>query len=169
MVRAKRLYVITKSGARDAFATAEVVAICGVKLPTLHYWVRSGLIRASVYDPPDRHQGVGRIWSFRDLIAVRTVARLREAGVSLQGIRRAVEALREDGGAPDALARSRLVTDGNDVYLVADERRLISLLKQPGQQVWRVLAMADVVRDVEKAVTSQSAKPRQAKPTKKVA
>lgn len=71
------------------------------------------------------------LYSFRDILALRTFVRMRE-NASLQKIRAAIGNLRDIGEA-DHLAAYRLVTDrAGNIQLIAGEET-VDLLKRPGQ------------------------------------
>jgi uncharacterized protein (DUF433 family) len=85
------------------------------------------------------------LYSFRDIIALRTFVYLREE-LPLQRIRKAVDNLRELGNT-DHLSSYRLYSDGQSV-LWSDDREdhgLVDLYKMPGQYV-----MKAVMRDILK-------------------
>ena len=65
--------------------------VCNItKLPygTLFEWMSTGLVTPSLVKPQGRGKRVR--WDFRDLVAIRTIQRLRERGFSMQGLRRVV-------------------------------------------------------------------------------
>jgi hypothetical protein len=74
--------------ASDLFRTREVVQILGISRRQLQYWSQTGLIAPSVKTPG----GHGR-YSFRDLVALKAAKRLIDAGVSVQRIRKSIQAL----------------------------------------------------------------------------
>jgi len=102
------------------FSTEEAAKLAGVLVQRLTDWNHDGFIPASV---PAKRRGVSRRYTFRDVVALRVAAELREAGISLQLLRRVVDYLRARDGlsATDVLSRTHLVTDGQRVYEVADE------------------------------------------------
>lgn len=117
----------------EGFSVAQVKQFTGVGSKTLHFWDRSGFLSPSVQGA----QGTGtrRVYSFRDLVALRVAAQLRDAGISLQSLRKVVAVLSEMRGLEQPLAETYLVTNGHDVF----ERRgeaVLSLLRQPGQPVF---------------------------------
>ena len=61
----------------------------------LDYWARTILVVPSVRDASG--SGTQRLYSFRDIVVLKVVKRLLDAGVSLQNIRKAIETLREWG------------------------------------------------------------------------
>ncbi|MEW2068818.1 MULTISPECIES: DUF433 domain-containing protein [Streptomyces] len=70
------------------------------------------------------------LYSFRDVVALRTCVRLRQE-TSLQRIRRAVDSLRDDLGEREHLSAYQLVTDGGTVYL-ADPDHAVDLIGRKG-------------------------------------
>src|SRR2546425_8963549 len=118
----------------EGFPILLAAKIANVTPKTLHNWDARGFLTPSVADAPAR--GVSRIYSFRDLVAIRVVCELRDAGISLQALRRVVKFLSGRKGltASEALASATLVTDGRDVYVEQGEVT-ISELRRPGQRV----------------------------------
>ena len=139
------------------FKTPQVAALSGVNPNTLHYWVKSNFVTPSIAKA--RGTGTRRLWSFRDLVALRVAAELRAAGISLQGLRRVVRHLQKVRGLAshsDILASSYLVADreGRDVYEVTGED-LVSLLRKPGQGVFAyVVDLGRVVHELREQVVA---------------
>ena len=118
--------------------TARVV---GVKYCTLDSWVRTGLLPKPAI--PGRGKGSRRGFSFVDLIRARTVARLRQEGVSLQTIRKVVRTLSEQYCVGDPLAQTAdLVVAGGEVFWATDEVTLLNVLRQ--QLAARPLVLVDM-------------------------
>src|SRR5512138_2688938 len=69
----------------------------GISYRQLDYWARTGLVVPSVRDASG--SGSQRLYSFRDIVVLKVVKRLLDAGVSLQNIRKAIESLRSHGVA----------------------------------------------------------------------
>ena len=103
--------------------------LSGASVRQLQYW-RTGGDRALLV--PELPRDAGRVlYSFRDVVALRTFVFLRES-VSLQRVRKAVEHLREFGNT-EHLSKYRLVTDGASIVLVAPDGDLATdLVEQPG-------------------------------------
>ena len=115
--------------------------LTGVSIDILDRWHRTGFLTPSIAEAPSR--GVSRVYSFVDLIAIRVACKLRDAGISLQSLRRLVEQLRSRHGlvtTVEALAGARLLTDGHDVFEVVDEVTF-STLKAPDQAVAALAAI----------------------------
>jgi DNA-binding transcriptional MerR regulator len=86
----------------------------------LAYWERIGLVMPTA-------GGAGRPeYSFRDLVALRVVASLLDAGLPLARIRRALGFLVESG---EDVAGLRLVTDGDSVWACRDDGQILDALR----------------------------------------
>lgn len=69
------------------------------------------------------------------LLELLTVKGLREEGIPLKSVRRAVEVLRGLTGQDRPLARLVLVIDGNDITLRDGDDGMVSALRWPTQRV----------------------------------
>jgi DNA-binding transcriptional MerR regulator len=95
---------------------------------------------------------VRRLYSFRDLVALRVVRSLLDNGMSLQRVRRAWDYLRREGDMDDHLSELKLVTDGQSIFRVSrDEGELMDALRE-GQLAFFV-AIDEITREVEEDVT----------------
>jgi DNA-binding transcriptional MerR regulator len=83
-------------------------------------------------------------YSFQDLVAIRVVASLLDAGLSLVRIRRAVHYLVESGEDVASLA---LVTDGDTVWACRDDGEILDALRHG--QLALFLAVDRVTADLE--------------------
>jgi DNA-binding transcriptional MerR regulator len=115
----------------------------GISYRQLDYWARTGLVVPSVRDASG--SGTQRLYSFRDILVLKVVKRLLDAGVSLQNIRNAIEHLRSRG--VEDLARITLMSDGATVYECTSPDEVTDLLAG-GQGVFGI-AVGRVVREVE--------------------
>ena len=139
----------------EGYSTAQVERLTGIGAKTLHFWDRSGFLSPSVVEA--HGTGSRRIYSVRDLVGLRVAAQLRDAGISLQSLRKVVSAMREMRGLEQPLAETYLVTNGRDVF----ERRgddLMSVLRQPGQATFTfVIDLARTVQTLREAIEKSSA------------
>jgi len=99
----------------------------------LDYWARTGLVTPSVRDASG--SGTQRLYSFRDMVVLKVVKRLLDAGVSLQNIRKAIDALRSRG--VEDLGQITLISDGTTVYECRSPEEVVDLL-QGGQGVFGI-------------------------------
>lgn len=113
-------------------------ALSGASVAQLRYWRRSPVLFT-----PEITIGNRSLYTFRDVIALRTVVHLRDQdGKSLQGIRRAIGTLR-DLGETDHLSEYKLVSVGDTIVHAVDEQTATDLLKRPGNAV--VAELVDVL------------------------
>lgn len=115
----------------------------GITYRQLDYWARTGLVEPSVRGAAG--SGSQRLYSFRDILILKVVKRLLDAGISLQQIRTATAHLRERG--TDDLTRVTLMSDGASVYECTSNDEVIDLL-QGGQGVFGI-AIGGVWREIE--------------------
>lgn len=117
----------------------------------LRYWDRVGLVSPSIQGTGGR-PGVRRLYSFRDLVALRVVRGLLDNGMSLQRVRRAWDYLRRNAEMDTHLAEVKLVTDGATIFSVAhDEGELLDALRQ-GQLAF-FIAIDEIARSVKDDVS----------------
>ncbi|MBI5028474.1 MAG: MerR family transcriptional regulator, partial [Actinobacteria bacterium] len=109
----------------------------------LDYWARTGLIEPTVRGA--KGSGSQRLYSFQDILLLKVVKRLLDAGISLQQIRTAVQHLRARG--TDDLTRVTLMSDGVSVYECTRNDEIIDLL-QGGQGVFGI-AIGGVWQEIE--------------------
>jgi DNA-binding transcriptional MerR regulator len=118
-------------------------AAAGITYRQLDYWARTGLVEPSIRSASG--SGTQRLYSFRDILVLKIVKRLLDAGVSLQNIRSAVETLRERGVTD--LARITLISDGTTVYECTSPEEVVDLLAG-GQGVFGI-AVGGAFRELE--------------------
>jgi len=115
----------------------------GITYRQLDYWARTGLIEPTVRGA--KGSGSQRLYSFQDILLLKVVKRLLDAGISLQQIRTAVQHLRARG--TDDLTRVTLMSDGVSVYECTNNEEIIDLL-QGGQGVFGI-AIGGVWNEIE--------------------
>jgi DNA-binding transcriptional MerR regulator len=118
-------------------------AAAGITYRQLDYWARTGLVIPSVRDASG--SGTQRLYSFRDIVVLKVVKRLLDAGVSLQNIRKAIETLRQWG--EDDLATMTLISDGTTVYECRSAEEVVDLL-QGGQGVFGI-AISGAFKEIQ--------------------
>ncbi|MCA1710497.1 MAG: MerR family transcriptional regulator [Actinobacteria bacterium] len=115
----------------------------GITYRQLDYWARTGLVEPSVREASG--SGTQRLYSFRDILVLKIVKKLLDAGISLQNIRTAISTL---GSRPtEDLSQITLMSDGTTVYECTSTDEVVDLL-QGGQAVFAI-AVGRHVRDVE--------------------
>jgi DNA-binding transcriptional MerR regulator len=131
------------TSAEVGFRGPTACAAAGITYRQLDYWARTGLVEPSVR--PAQGSGTQRLYSFRDILVLKIVKRLLDAGISLQNIRVAVIYLRSRGVAD--LAGITLLSDGATVYECTSPHEVVDLL-QGGQGVFGI-AVGAVWRELE--------------------
>ena len=117
----------------------------------LRYWDKVGLVEPTIQGT-DGRPGRRRLYSFRDLVALRVVKSLLDNGMSVQRVRRAWDYLRRTAGMDSHLSNVKLVTDGSTIFRVAsDEDELLDALRE-GQLAFFV-AIGEIAREVQDDVT----------------
>jgi DNA-binding transcriptional MerR regulator len=131
----------------SGFHAPQVCKIVGITYRQLDYWARTGLLRPSLADA--RGSGSQRIYAYSDVLELKVVKQLLDAGVNLQKARRAIACLRESG---EDLATANLVLAAEDSVLMRTGEELIDLLRG-GQGVFNIVPLAGVLDEVNAAIT----------------
>jgi DNA-binding transcriptional MerR regulator len=129
------------------FRGPQVCNLVGITYRQLDYWARTGLLRPSIADA--RGSGTQRVYSYTDLLELKVIKQLLDAGISLQRARRALECLREGLGAD--LASANLVLVGSDSVLAHSDGEVVDLLKG-GQGVLNIVPLAGLVDELDAAI-----------------
>lgn len=117
---------------RVALTSEQVWKLADVPPTTLNYWVSKGLCGPSLLASMGKR--FVRYWSVQDVVAVKAVKALRDAGCSLQRVSLVQELLQKHWGV--ALGSSVLYWDGRkDVLRIDDSGAIISVIAETGQQL----------------------------------
>lgn len=133
--------------AADGFRGPQVCKLVGITYRQLDYWARTGMLRPSIADA--RGSGTQRLYSYRDLLELKVIKQLLDAGISLQRARRAVECLREGLGVD--LGSANLVLVGSGSVLARSDGEVVDLLKG-GQGVLNIVPLSGVVEELDAAI-----------------
>jgi DNA-binding transcriptional MerR regulator len=124
-----------------------VCKIVGISYRQLDYWTTTGLVTPSIRDAEG--SGSQRLYAFDDIVQLRIIKNLLDTGVSLQRIRAAIEYVRERGLD---LRHITLLSDGQTVYALDDQREIIDILRK-GQGVFAI-AIEPVYAEIEAEITA---------------
>ena len=127
----------------DGFSGTQAAKVVGITYRQLDYWARTKLVEPSVRSAGG--SGTQRLYSFKDILLLKIIKRLLDAGVSLQQIRIAVDHLRVRG--TDDLTQVTLMSDGASVYECRSADEVVDLL-QGGQGVFGI-AIGGVWKEIE--------------------
>jgi DNA-binding transcriptional MerR regulator len=100
-----------------SYTVAQAARLSGCTPAQVRHWARRGLVPPSAED---------HAYAFRDLVALRLVRSLLDAGLSSARVGLAIRSLVEAG---DDLASLRLVTDGTTVWACRDDGQILDALR----------------------------------------
>jgi DNA-binding transcriptional MerR regulator len=126
------------------FHGPQVCGLVGISYRQLDYWARTGLLQPSV--AAAKGSGSRRIYSYSDVLELKVIKQLLDAGVSLQSARRAVECLRDELGGD--VASANLVLTGTRSVLARSNGEVVDLLAG-GQGVFNIVPLAGVVEELD--------------------
>jgi DNA-binding transcriptional MerR regulator len=112
-----------------------VCRLVGISYRQLDYWARTDLIKPSVQDA--RGSGSQRLYSFPDVVQLKVIKRLLDAGMSLKKIRQAVEILRQQLRSERPLADVTLLSDGSTIYAATSPDEVVDVFRR-GQGVFGI-------------------------------
>jgi DNA-binding transcriptional MerR regulator len=134
----------------EGFTAHQASKFTGCTPRQLRYWDEIGLVRPSVQRTGGR-PGVPRLYSFRDLVALKVVRSLLDGGMSLQRVRRAWSYLNRRAALDKHLSEVKLITDGQSIFKIARRSgEVIDALKE-GQLAFFV-AIDEIATGVEAKV-----------------
>jgi uncharacterized protein (DUF433 family) len=131
-----------------AFTAEHVSQLTGLSNRQLGYWDRTGFFSPE-YADKDRRRAFSRIYSFRDVVGLRTIAVLRnEHRVALQELRRVGAWLKKRQGTP--WASLTFYVGGHRVYF-DDPRTGARMGARPLGQPVLPVAMEEIAHEMRKA------------------
>ena len=136
-----------RGGGRSGFSGPQVCDIVGITYRQLDYWDRTDLLKPSL--SAAQGSGTQRLYSYGDLVRLKIIKGLLEAGVKLQTARKVIESLRDDHGTNWQTAN--LVIDGANTVLARDGEHLVDLVRR-GQGVLNVVAVGSMVEQLDAAI-----------------
>ena len=123
----------------QGFTGQRAAEVVGITYRQLDYWARTDLVRPSLRDAAG--SGSRRLYSYRDLLELKVIKALLDAGIRLEQVRKVFEYLKDNLG--EDVSSANLVIQGGTVVLVRDDGELIDLVRK-GQGVLNILALASV-------------------------
>ncbi|MEX0875303.1 MAG: MerR family transcriptional regulator [Actinomycetota bacterium] len=137
----------------QGFRGPQACSIVGITYRQLDYWARTGLVRPGVKDA--QGSGTQRVYSFKDLVHLRVIKNLLDAGVALPKIRKAISYIADELRTP--LEKVTLMSDGKSIYAATSDREIVDLLRK-GQGVFGI-ALGRVYDDLRGAVATITERP----------
>ena len=142
------------------FHGPQVCDLVGITYRQLDYWARTGLLQPSVSSA--KGSGTRRVYSYSDVLELKVIKKLLDAGISLQSARQAVECLRGDLGID--VASSNLVLNGTRSVLAQSNGEVVDLMAG-GQGVFNIVPLAGVVNELEADIVRLQPTARQSRPS----
>ena len=133
--------------AEEGFRGPQVCSVVGITYRQLDYWARTNLIRPSIADA--KGSGTQRRYAYRDLVELKVIKNLLDAGVSLQLARKGVEYIRQNLG--EDIGSASLVMNGPKSVLARSDGEVIDLMRK-GQGVMSIVALGPVVDELDTAI-----------------
>ena len=128
-------------GSRRARRSCQLV---GITYRQLDYWARTGLLRPSLAEA--KGSGTKRRYSYRDLLELKVIKQLLDAGVSCSRPAGRSSACARTSGAD--LASANLVLTGPDSVLAQSNGEVVDLLAG-GQGVFNIVPLSGVVNELD--------------------
>ena len=130
----------------QTFSGTQAADVVGITYRRLDYWARTDLVRPSGVDASG--SGSRRLYTYRDLLELRIIKQLLDAGIRLESIRDVFAYLRDH--IETDISAAHLVIDGSSVVLCNGDE-LIDVLRH-GQGVLNILPMDSVREQVDKQI-----------------
>ncbi len=127
------------------YRAPQVCSLVGITYRQLDYWARTGLIEPSVQTA--QGSGTQRRYAFADIVQLKVVKRLLDAGMSLKKIRSAMSILREQLASSNPLTDVTLLSDGATIFAAHSADEVVDVF-QKGQGVFGI-AVGPVQRELE--------------------
>ncbi|MEO6628192.1 MAG: MerR family transcriptional regulator [Aquihabitans sp.] len=132
----------------EHYSGKKAAEIVGITYRQLDYWARTDLVRPSVTDAAG--SGSRRLYGYRDLLELKVVKTLLDAGIKLESVREAFSYLRDQLG--EDIASAQLVISGGTAILVRDDDELVDVLKKGQFVMSSLLSLGGVQREVDDAL-----------------
>ncbi|MEE9581875.1 MAG: MerR family transcriptional regulator [Acidimicrobiia bacterium] len=120
---------------RQGFRAPQVCKIVGITYRQLDYWARTDLLVPSLQSA--QGSGSHRRYSFQDIVQLRVVKRLLDAGMSLKKIRTAMDLLREQLQSDSPLTDVTLLSDGITIFAAHSADEVVDVFRR-GQGVFGI-------------------------------
>jgi len=151
---------------KNTYTSREVASMTGLSARQLQWWDQHRLFASHIAPRKTARGGyTERRYTPVDLLELLVLAELRRQGVSVAGLRRLLDTLRQQfqvrlfetigGGGP-----LTLLTDGHDVYGRTSNGDLFNLLKDPSQPLLMIVDVPGL-----RELTARAARKRRRKPS----
>jgi DNA-binding transcriptional MerR regulator len=125
--------------ADQGFSGAKAAEIVGISYRQLDYWARTDLVRPTVTDAAG--SGSRRRYGYTDLLELKVIKSLLDAGIRLENVREIFSYLRDILG--QEITSANLVIQGSTSVVIQSDGELIDLIHN-GQGVLNILPLGGV-------------------------
>lgn len=125
------------------YSGTKTAQIVGITYRQLDYWARTDLVRPSLADASG--SGTRRQYSYRDLLELKVIKNLLDAGLKLESVRDVFDYLRNQVNTD--IASAHIVINGSRVVM-CDGDQWIDVVRK-GQGVLNVLGLAAVKNELD--------------------
>jgi len=130
---------------QQGYRAPQVCKIVGITYRQLDYWARTDLLKPSLQTATG--SGSQRLYSFGDVVQLRVIKRLLDAGMSLKKIRQAMDLLRDQLQSRKPLEEVTLLSDGATIYAAHSADEVVDVFRR-GQGVFGI-AVGPVQQELE--------------------
>jgi DNA-binding transcriptional MerR regulator len=131
------------------YSGTQTAKIVGITYRQLDYWARTDLVKPSIAEATG--SGSRRLYSYRDLLELRIIKTLLDAGIKLESVREVFKNLRESVGTD--ISSANIVISGTSSVVLSTNDELIELMSR-GQGVLNILPLAGVKAGVDAGIES---------------
>ena len=117
------------------YRAPQVCNLVGITYRQLDYWARTGLLQPSIQSATG--SGSQRRYSFTDVVQLKVIKRLLDAGMSLKKIRQAMEILVRQLQSDQPLVDVTLLSDGQTIYAAHSADEVVDVFRR-GQGVFGI-------------------------------
>ncbi|MFN3467960.1 MAG: MerR family transcriptional regulator [Candidatus Brocadiales bacterium] len=129
------------------FNTRMVCGVVGITNRQVNYWDKTGIIKPSVVQASG--SGSRRLYSFVDLVQFKVAKFLKDAGLSLQKIRKSLRWLGANyPQIKHPLATLKFLTDGETIFLVSSDKKEIIDTLNSGQIIHSI-ALGELIQELK--------------------
>lgn len=132
-----------------SFSGKRSAEIVGITYRQLDYWARTNLVRPSLVDAAG--SGSRRSYSYRDLLKLKVIKTLLDAGLRLETVRDVFTYMKDELG--EDVESANLVVFGSTSVVARSGEELIDLV-QKGQGVLNVLPLAGIKDEVDAKIVA---------------
>ena len=129
----------------SGYRAPQVCNLVGITYRQLDYWARTDLLQPSIQSA--QGSGSQRRYSFTDVVQLKVIKRLLDAGMSLKKIRQAMEILVGQLQSNQPLVDVTLLSDGQTIYAAHSADEVVDVFRR-GQGVFGI-AVGPVQAELE--------------------